>query len=160
MSLTDIFSLITCSFAYKPGSPTVLSDVSFRVEDKDKLVVVGRTGAGKTSLVNVLLRLYPVQQGVVKFSGADIHSLALRRVREAITVIPQDGGLLGGSLRFNLDPLQKLADEQLWESLEKVGLRNFVSGTSKKLELEIEDGGRNLSAGQRQLVCMARALLR
>ncbi|CAD5234455.1 unnamed protein product [Bursaphelenchus xylophilus] len=145
---------------YREGAAAALNKVSFKLEDKDKVLVVGRTGSGKSSIVNVVLRLYEIESGTVEYDSFNISKVPLQSLRDSITVIPQDGGLFSGSLRFNLDPKGKYSDDNVWESLDKVGLKDFVSSTSEKLELKVEDGGKNLSSGQRQLVCLARALLR
>ncbi|CAD5229343.1 unnamed protein product [Bursaphelenchus okinawaensis] len=145
---------------YREGAAAALKDVSFMLNDKDKVLVIGRTGSGKSSIVNVIFRLYDIEKGTVQYDDLDISKIPLRTLRDSITVIPQDGGLFSGSLRFNLDPKEQYSDTDYWAALDKVGLKDFVSSTSEKLELKIEDSGKNLSSGQRQLVCLARALLR
>ncbi|XP_075526507.1 ATP-binding cassette sub-family C member 2-like isoform X4 [Dermacentor variabilis] len=144
--------------------PMVLEDslkhVSFTVCSRQKVGIVGRTGAGKSSLVLALLRVLKSTHGRILIDGVDIASVPLPRLRTAITVIPQDPNLVRGTLRANLDPTQKHSDEELWQVLRQANLAEFVSRQPLKLLLETGDGGGNLSAGQRQLVCLARALLR
>ncbi|XP_049276143.1 ATP-binding cassette sub-family C member 2 [Rhipicephalus sanguineus] len=144
--------------------PMVLEDslkhVTFTVRPKEKVGIVGRTGAGKSSLVLALLRVLKSTNGRILIDDVDIASVPLPRLRTAITVIPQDPNLVRGTLRANLDPTQKHTDEELWEVLRQAHLSDFVSKQPLKLLLETGDGGSNLSAGQRQLVCLARALLR
>ncbi|XP_049513140.1 ATP-binding cassette sub-family C member 2-like isoform X2 [Dermacentor silvarum] len=144
--------------------PMVLEDslkhVTFTVHSKQKVGIVGRTGAGKSSLVLALLRVLKSTNGRILIDDVDIASVPLPRLRTAITVIPQDPNLVRGTLRANLDPTQKHSDDELWQVLRQANLAEFVSRQPLKLLLETGDGGSNLSAGQRQLVCLARALLR
>ncbi|XP_072140645.1 ATP-binding cassette sub-family C member 3-like [Dermacentor andersoni] len=140
--------------------PDVLKGVTFVVEPKEKVGVVGRTGAGKSSLVLALLRVLKASQGRILIDGVDVSTVPLRRLRSAVTVIPQDPTLVRGSLRDNLDPTRSHTDEQLWRALRQAHLSDLVAGRQEGLLIETGDGGSNLSVGQRQLVCLARALLR
>ncbi|EEC11487.1 hypothetical protein IscW_ISCW020353 [Ixodes scapularis] len=122
--------------------------------------VVGRTGAGKSSLVLAVLRVLKSSRGSILIDGVDINAVPLRRLRNALTVIPQDPSLVRGSLRDNLDATGSHKDEELWQALREAHLADFVASQRNNLLLEVGDGGSNLSVGQRQLVCLARALLR
>nr|XP_054926016.1 multidrug resistance protein mrp-7-like [Dermacentor andersoni] len=149
------------SASYRPGVlPNVLEDVTFVVKPLEKVGVVGRTGAGKSSLVLALLRMLRPSEGQILIDGVNIANVPLRKLRRSITVIPQDPSLVRGTLRTNLDPTNSHSDVDIWEALERSHLSTFVSSDAKGLLLETTDGGTNLSVGQRQLVCLARALLR
>ncbi|XP_077506866.1 multidrug resistance-associated protein 1-like isoform X1 [Amblyomma americanum] len=149
------------SASYRPGIlPNVLSNVTFTVMPMEKVGVVGRTGAGKSSLVLALLRMLKASSGRILIDDMDIAEVPLKKLRRSVTIIPQDPSLLRGTLRMNLDPTNSYSDEQVWTVLGQAHLFSLVSADSKKLHLETGDGGSNLSVGQRQLVCLARALLR
>ncbi|KAM7307662.1 ATP-binding cassette sub-family C member 2-like [Ixodes scapularis] len=149
------------SASYRPGDlPDALKGVTFSVQSYEKVGVVGRTGAGKSSLVLALLRVLKASQGRITIDSVDITQVPLKRLRSAITVIPQDPILVRGSLRDNLDPTGTHTDEELWDALQKSHLDEFVSKHPQRLLLDTGDGGANLSVGQRQLACLARALIR
>ncbi|KAL1483978.1 hypothetical protein MTO96_032846, partial [Rhipicephalus appendiculatus] len=147
--------------SYRPGVlPDVLVGVTFTVHSCEKVGVVGRTGAGKSSLVMALLRVLRATAGAIYIDGLDIASVPLRTLRSVITVIPQDPSLMRGTLREVLDPTCTCSDEEVRKALEEVHLIDFVLQQPEKIFMEIGEAGSNLSAGQRQLVCLARALLR
>ncbi|XP_075729274.1 ATP-binding cassette sub-family C member 3-like [Rhipicephalus microplus] len=149
------------STSYRPGvANNVLDGVSFSVRAMEKVGIVGRTGAGKSSLVLALLRILRASKGRILIDGVDIAQVPLKKLRRAITIIPQDPSLVRGTLRVNLDPTGVHSDEQLWQVLRQVHLAPLVKGHPVGLDMETADGGANLSVGQRQLVCLARALLR
>ncbi|KAL1420372.1 hypothetical protein MTO96_024205 [Rhipicephalus appendiculatus] len=149
------------SASYRPGVlPNVLTSLTFIVNPKEKIGVVGRTGAGKSSLVLALLRMLRASEGRILIDNVDIAGVPLRKLRRSITVIPQDPSLVRGTLRMNLDPTNSHSDREIWQCLEKAHLSKVVSSDPRGLLMETADGGSNLSVGQRQLVCLARALLR
>ena len=122
--------------------------------------IVGRTGAGKSTLTVALFRLVEAAQGNIRIDGKKISDLGLHDLRSKLTIIPQDPVLFSGSLRMNLDPFSSYSDQQVWAALEQAHLKQFVTELEAGLDHEVQEGGENLSLGQKQLVCLARALLR
>ncbi|KAI6217744.1 ABC transporter, ATP-binding protein [Aphelenchoides fujianensis] len=140
------------SLRYREQDGPVLHKVSFRVEAGEKVGIVGRTGAGKTSISSLLFRLVDPFEGAIEIGGANINDLG-RKLREILTIIPQDPILFCGTLRSNLDPFEEYTDEQVWSALERAHLAPFVRSLADRLQHEIADSGSNLSVGQRQLLC-------
>ena len=148
------------STRYREGLDLVLHNISAQISGGQRVGIVGRTGAGKSSLTLALFRLIEPAQGKIVIDGLDISKLGLHRLRSKLTIIPQDPVLFSGTLRHNLDPFEDYSDEAVWEALKHSHLSDFVSGLQSGLNYEVAEGGENLSAGQRQLICLARALLR
>lgn len=138
----------------------VLKGIDFSVKSQEKIGIVGRTGAGKSSLTLALFRIIEAADGKIVIDDVDIAQIGLHSLRSRLTIIPQDPVLFSGSLRMNIDPFDSYSDDEIWTSLEQAHLKVFVKGLSDGLEYKIAEGGENLSVGQRQLVCLARALLR
>ncbi|XP_063224666.1 ATP-binding cassette sub-family C member 4-like isoform X2 [Bacillus rossius redtenbacheri] len=145
-------------FKYAESTSHVLIDINATVNPKEKVGIVGRTGAGKSSLVSALLRTALVE-GSIRIDGLDTKDVNLCELRGRLSVIPQDPVLFRGTLRSNLDPFARFPDDQLWAVLRQVGLQD-ASDEVLGLETRVHEGGGNLSVGQRQLVCLARAILR
>ncbi|KAM3864489.1 multidrug resistance-associated protein 1 [Diretmus argenteus] len=145
---------------YREDQDLAIRNITVTIQGGEKVGIVGRTGAGKSSLTLGLFRIIEAAEGQIFIDGVDIAQLGLHELRSRITIIPQDPVLFSGSLRMNLDPFDSYSDEEVWKSLELAHLKSFVSGLPDKLNHECCEGGENLSLGQRQLLCLARALLR
>ncbi|XP_055643285.1 multidrug resistance-associated protein 1 isoform X8 [Toxorhynchites rutilus septentrionalis] len=145
---------------YREGLDLVLKGITFAVEGGEKVGIVGRTGAGKSSLTLALFRIIESAGGKIIIDGHDISQLGLHALRSRLTIIPQDPVLFSGTLRINLDPFEAHSDEDIWKALEHAHLKAFVKGLTAGINHEVTEGGENLSVGQRQLICLARALLR
>ena len=145
---------------YRPGLPLVLKGVSFDVKAGEKAGIVGRTGSGKSTLIVALWRLVEPCGGHVWLDGTDVGTISLEDLRSRITCIPQDPILFSGNVRDNLDPFKQHGDEALWFALEAVQLKEAVREHGVGLLAPVAEYGENYSAGQRQMLCLARALLR
>ncbi|XP_053552301.1 multidrug resistance-associated protein 1-like, partial [Bombina bombina] len=145
---------------YRKDLDLSLKNVTACLRQGEKVGIVGRTGAGKSSLTLGLFRILEPAMGKICIDDIDISTLGLHELRSKITIIPQDPVLFSGSLRMNLDPFDNYSDEEIWTSLKLAHLKNFASSLPGGLEHICSEGGENLSVGQRQLVCLARALLR
>jgi ATP-binding cassette subfamily C (CFTR/MRP) protein 1 len=152
------------SARYRPGLPLVLDGVSFTARAGAAVGVVGRTGSGKTSLTLALFRVLEAAAGRIRIDGVDISRVNLHHVRTRLAIIPQDPTLFRGSLRSNLDPLGEHGgaggEAALRAALGDAGLAAYLAAQPAGLDAPVAAGGTNLSVGQRQLVCLARALLR
>ncbi|OQR70921.1 multidrug resistance-associated protein 1-like, partial [Tropilaelaps mercedesae] len=145
---------------YRPGLDEVIRGISLQIPAAHKVGIVGRTGAGKSSLTLALFRLLEASRGAMFIDGVDISSLGLLTLRSKLTIIPQEPVLFVGTIRTNLDPAGEYSDEELWAALARAHLKKFVSERLEGLQWTIDEGGTNMSVGQRQLMCLARALLR
>ncbi|NWV28367.1 MRP1 protein, partial [Origma solitaria] len=155
-----IIEFVNYKAHYRKDLGLALNGISFQTQNEEKVGIVGRTGAGKSTLTNCLFRVLEGCEGKIIIDGIDISTIGLHDLRGNLNIIPQDPILFSGTLQSNLDPLGKHSDLELWEVLELCDLKDFVQSLPKKLLHEISEGGENLSVGQRQLVCLARALLR
>jgi len=147
---------------YRPNLDLVLKGVDLAVKPQEKVGVCGRTGAGKSSLFQALLRLVERDPsgGVILVDGGDTSRLGLRDLRRGLSIIPQTPVLYSGTVRYNLDPFGACGDDQLWAALDAVQLKDTVQGMRGGLDAEVAEYGSNLSLGEAQLVCVARALLK
>lgn len=145
---------------YRPELDLVLQGITCNIGSTEKVGVVGRTGAGKSSLTNCLFRVLEAAGGKIIIDEVDIATIGLHDLRKNLTIIPQDPVLFTGTLRMNLDPFDQYSDEEVWKALELAHLKTYVQGLPEGLLHLVSEAGENLSVGQRQLVCLARALLR
>ncbi|XP_053972249.1 ATP-binding cassette sub-family C member 5-like isoform X1 [Hylaeus volcanicus] len=145
---------------YRKELPLILNNISFTIKAGEHIGIVGRTGAGKSSLIVALFRLVEACAGKIKIDGVDIAKVSLELLRSKLSIIPQDPVLFSGSIRSNLDPFNKHSDLDLWSALEKTRLKEKVILMSGQLDAFVEVGGNNMSVGERQLLCLTRALLR
>ncbi|XP_074245585.1 ATP-binding cassette sub-family C member 2-like isoform X2 [Saimiri boliviensis] len=155
-----VVEFINYQARYRDDLSLALQDITFQTHGEEKIGIVGRTGAGKSTLSNCLFRIVERAGGKIIIDGIDISTIGLHDLRSKLNIIPQHPILFSGTLQMNLDPLNKYSDSKLWKVLELCHLKEFVQSLPEKLLYEISEGGENLSVGQRQLLCLARALLR
>lgn len=144
---------------YLENRPLILKGLDFTIPAGAKVGIVGRTGSGKSTIFQTLYRFIEVEDGRILIDGIDIATVPLERLRRSLAIIPQDPTLFIGSIRSNLDRYSEHKDERLWEVLEQTSLAEFIRSLPKGLDTELVENGVNLSQGQRQLLCLARALL-
>lgn len=144
---------------YYPGGPVVLKNLTFEIQPRNKLGIVGRTGDGKSSIISALLRM-PEAEGEIFIDGVCITGVQLQESRKCISVLGQSPVLFSGSLRKNLDPLEEYTDDELWSAIKEVKLTSLVENLDGQLDHQLFEGGENLSTGERQLICLARTLLK
>nr|XP_048320178.1 ABC transporter C family member 13-like isoform X1 [Ziziphus jujuba var. spinosa] len=144
---------------YMPSLPAALKDVTFTIEGGMQVGIIGRTGAGKSSVLNALFRLTPICGGCITVDGINIADVPVRDLRAHFAVVPQSPFLFEGSLRDNLDPLKLSQDSKIWKALEKCHVKEEVEALGG-LDIHIKQSGMSFSVGQRQLLCLARALLK
>ncbi|KAF1333300.1 Atp-binding protein, partial [Globisporangium splendens] len=147
-------------FSYKPGGAPVLKGVSFEIRENEKIGIVGRTGAGKSSLTMALFRINELVAGRILIDGVDISRMNLQTLRSRLSIIPQAPVLFKGSMRAYMDPFGDYDDAAIWTAFEKVGMKDMISSLDNKLDHELSENGENFSVGERQMLCLARALLR
>lgn len=148
------------STRYRPGLDLILKDINLDIKPREKIGIAGRTGAGKSSLTLALFRLIEAAEGRIVIDGVPINEMGLYDLRHKLSIIPQDSQVFEGTIRENVDPTGQYSDEDIWKALELSHLKDHVlsMGNDGLLTLLTEGGG-NLSVGQRQLMCLARALL-
>uniref|UniRef100_A0A8C3VT38 ATP binding cassette subfamily C member 12 n=1 Tax=Catagonus wagneri TaxID=51154 RepID=A0A8C3VT38_9CETA len=145
---------------YRDNTPLVLNGLNLNIQSGQTVGIVGRTGSGKSSLGMALFRLVEPAGGAILIDGVDICTVALEDLRTKLTVIPQDPVLFVGTVRYNLDPFESHSHEVPWRVLERTFMRDTIMKLPEKLQAEVTENGENFSVGERQLLCMARALLR
>lgn len=147
------------SLRYADHLPLVLKNVSFKIKSGSRVGLIGRTGSGKSTIFQSVYRFVDIASGEILLDGKSIHQIPLKLVRKSLAVIPQDPALFMGSLRSNIDRYNQVSDDEIWKVLKKVSMDDFVRQLPNQLEFKVAENGANLSQGQRQLICLARALL-
>ena len=148
---------------YGTDLPFVLNGLSFHIKGGEKIGVVGRTGAGKSSIIQVLFRMFeidPKYESEITIDGVNTRTIGLLTLRKSLSIIPQNAVIFAGTIRRNLDPLGEYNEEELWKCLEDVDLKKYVMSLEKKLDTDMTVSTSVFSAGQKQLICLARAILR
>ncbi|KAK7392326.1 hypothetical protein VNO78_20760 [Psophocarpus tetragonolobus] len=145
---------------YRPNTPLVLKGITLSIKGGEKIGVVGRTGSGKSTLIQVFFRLVEPTGGKIIIDGIDISALGLHDLRSRFGIIPQEPVLFEGTVRSNIDPTGQYTDEEIWKSLERCQLKDTVASKPEKLDSLVVDNGDNWSVGQRQLLCLGRVMLK
>ena len=151
---------IVLHYGESATAPVVLKGITFSIEGGEKVGIVGRTGAGKSSLMVAMFRIVELSSGSIEIDGVDISRIGLFELRSSLCIIPQDPVVFSRPLRWNLDPFGLYTDDTLWNVLKEVQLFTVVQELPEKLNEPMAESGANLSVGQRQLICIARAVLR
>ncbi|CAK8572803.1 unnamed protein product [Lathyrus sativus] len=145
---------------YRPNTPLVLKGITLSINGGEKIGVVGRTGSGKSTLIQVFFRLVEPTGGKIIIDGIDISALGLHDLRSRFGIIPQEPVLFEGTVRSNIDPTGQYTDDEIWKSLERCQLKDSVASKPEKLDSLVVDNGDNWSVGQRQLLCLGRVMLK
>ncbi|CAF3899223.1 unnamed protein product [Adineta steineri] len=148
------------STRYRENLQLVLKDITVNIEHGDKIGIIGRTGSGKSSLCLAFFRIIEPTTGTIIIDNVDIRSIGLHDLRSKITIIPQDAIVFAGTIRFNVDPFGNYSDAEIWTALQLVHMKERINLMKNGLSYLLAEGGQNMSAGERQLLCLARALLR
>jgi len=145
---------------YRDNLPLVLKGINANIKPREKIGICGRTGSGKSSLMLSLFRIVEPTQGTIIIDGQDITHLGLHDLRSKLAIIPQDPTLFTGTIRSNMDPFNSFTDDKIWRALEAVEMKDQILCMDKQLDAPVTEYGENLSVGMRQLLCLARALLK
>uniref|UniRef100_A0ACD5V339 Uncharacterized protein n=1 Tax=Avena sativa TaxID=4498 RepID=A0ACD5V339_AVESA len=145
---------------YAEHLPSVLRNISCTIPGRKKVGIVGRTGSGKSTLIQALFRIVEPRVGTIEIDNVDLSKIGLHDLRGRLSIIPQDPTMFEGTVKGNLDPLNEYSDQHIWETLDKCQLGDIVRQSPKKLDSIVVENGENWSVGQRQLFCLGRVLLK
>ncbi|KFM80795.1 ATP-binding cassette sub-family C member 9, partial [Stegodyphus mimosarum] len=145
---------------YDANSDPVLKNITLTIKPGEKVGICGRTGSGKSSLIMALFRMVNISGGKIEIDGIDIMKVPLETLRSRLSIIPQEAIIFSGTVRENLDPGKEYSDEELWQVLEAAQLKHIIAALPGGLDAQVSDEGSNMSTGQHQLFCLARALIR
>ena len=145
--------------SYRPDTPDVLKNINIEISPGDKVGIVGRTGSGKSSMVLALSRILEPKSGQINIDDVDIQNIDLDYLRQSISIVPQESFIIEGNLRDNIDPLNKYSDKEIINILDDFCLFKDIEN-DEKLNIEIKEGGKNISNGQKQLICFVRAIIK
>ena len=134
--------------SYRPNTPEILKNINLKIESGEKIGIVGKTGSGKSSLINALSRIIEPKSGNIIIDDVDIQNITLKILREKISILPQESFLIESNLRDNIDPLNKYTDEDILKIIEDLRLFKNLDNQNK-LNFEIKENGKNLSTGEK-----------
>lgn len=145
---------------YTPDADPALRSVSFKVKEYEKVGIIGRTGSGKSTTASSIFRIIEPSKGKILIDGVNILKIGLEDLRSKLAIVPQDPVIFQATIRYNLDPFGNHTDIEIWDALEKVYLKKLIESFPQKLDTVLRENGENFSIGQRQLLCIGRAVLR
>ena len=156
---TGDIEFINYNASYRPNTPNILKNINLKIKHGEKVGIVGRSGSGKSSLINALARIIEPKNGKILINNIDIQNINLNTLREKISILPQESFLIETNLRDNIDPLNQNNDEDILKIVNDLSLLKNID-ENKKLNFEIKENGNNLSTGEKKLICFARTIIK